>query len=58
MNRIRKELLVLACLVLPFSQLSYAEPKSGYELIKAPDFEFYDDRFNPENPKTSELYIL
>ncbi len=33
------------------------QPKSGYELIKAPDFEYYDERFNPNNPETSELDI-
>jgi AraC family transcriptional regulator len=33
------------------------QPKSGYELIKAPDFEYYDDRFDPDNPEKSELDI-
>ena len=33
------------------------QPKSGYELIKAPDFEYYDERFNPGNPEASELDI-
>ena len=33
------------------------QPKSGCELIKAPDFEYYDERFNPVNPETSELDI-
>ena len=35
------------------------QPKSGYELIKAPDFEFYDERFKPNDPDHSEvdLYI-
>jgi AraC family transcriptional regulator len=33
------------------------QPKSGYELIKAPDFEYYDERFNPDNPQASELDI-
>lgn len=33
------------------------QPKSGYELIKAPDFEYYDERFNPDHPEISELDI-
>jgi AraC family transcriptional regulator len=33
------------------------QPKSGYELIKAPDFEYYDERFDPGNPEASELEI-
>ncbi|MEW6184104.1 MAG: AraC family transcriptional regulator [Thermodesulfobacteriota bacterium] len=32
-------------------------PKSGHELIKAPDFEYYDERFHPGNPEISELDI-
>jgi AraC family transcriptional regulator len=33
------------------------QPKSGYELVKAPDFEYYDERFNPDKPVSSELDI-
>ncbi|MBI4764573.1 MAG: AraC family transcriptional regulator [Deltaproteobacteria bacterium] len=33
------------------------QPKSGYELTKAPDFEYYDERFNPDHPEASELDI-
>ncbi|MBU4315736.1 MAG: effector binding domain-containing protein [Proteobacteria bacterium] len=33
------------------------QPKSGYELIKAPDFECYDERFRPDQPEISELDI-
>jgi AraC family transcriptional regulator len=33
------------------------QPKSGYELVKAPDFEYYDERFNPDKPEASELDI-
>ncbi|MBA3028742.1 MAG: helix-turn-helix domain-containing protein [Desulfobacteraceae bacterium] len=33
------------------------QPKSGYELIKAPDFEYYDERFRPDQPEISELDI-
>jgi AraC family transcriptional regulator len=33
------------------------QPKSGYELMKAPDFEYYDQRFDPDNPEASELEI-
>jgi AraC family transcriptional regulator len=33
------------------------QPNSGYELKKAPDFEYYDERFHPENPDASELDI-
>ena len=35
------------------------QPKSGRELIKAPDFEFYDERFHADNPEKSalDLYI-
>ena len=33
------------------------QPKSGYELIKAPDFEYYDQRFDPDHPEASELDI-
>ena len=45
--------------VLETYQAIYAvwQPKSGYELIKAPDFEYYDERFNPDNPEASELDI-
>jgi AraC family transcriptional regulator len=45
--------------ILETYQAVYAvwQPKSGYELLKAPDFEYYDERFNPDNPETSELDI-
>ena len=32
-------------------------PKSGYELLKAPDFEYYDKRFDPDNEEESEIDI-
>ena len=45
--------------ILETYQAIYAvwQPKSGYELIKAPDFEYYDERFKPDNPEVSELDI-
>ena len=45
--------------ILETYQAIYAvwQPKSGYELIKAPDFEYYDERFNPDHPEVSELDI-
>jgi AraC family transcriptional regulator len=45
--------------ILETYQAIYAvwQPKSGYELIKAPDFEYYDERFYPDNPEVSELDI-
>jgi AraC family transcriptional regulator len=45
--------------ILETYQAIYAvwQPKAGYELIKAPDFEYYDERFNPDNPEASELDI-
>ena len=45
--------------ILETYQAIYAvwQPKSGYELIKAPDFEYYDERFDPDNPEASELDI-
>jgi AraC family transcriptional regulator len=45
--------------ILETYQAIYAawQPKSGYELIKAPDFEYYDERFNPDHPEASELDI-
>ncbi|MFC1819755.1 GyrI-like domain-containing protein [Thermodesulfobacteriota bacterium] len=32
-------------------------PKLGYDFAKAPDFEYYDDRFDEDNQETSELDI-
>ena len=32
-------------------------PKSGYDLVRAPDFEYYDERFDPDNQEESELDI-
>jgi AraC family transcriptional regulator len=45
--------------ILETYQAIYAvwQSKSGYELIKAPDFEYYDERFNPDNPEASEVDI-
>jgi AraC family transcriptional regulator len=45
--------------ILDTYQTVYAvwQPKSGYKLKKAPDFEYYDERFKPENPEASELDI-
>jgi sulfur-oxidizing protein SoxA len=48
MKRMRKEILLLACMVLPLSQLTYAEPKSGYEYVKPETRVMQDDDFaNP-----------
>lgn len=33
------------------------QPQSGYEFLKAPDFEYYDQRFDPDHPEVSELEI-
>jgi AraC family transcriptional regulator len=33
------------------------QPKSGYDLVKAPDFEYYNERFDPDNQEESELDI-
>jgi AraC family transcriptional regulator len=45
--------------ILETYQAIYAvwQPKSGCQLKKAPDFEYYDERFNPDNPEVSELDI-
>ena len=32
-------------------------PKSGNDLLKAPDFEYYDKRFDPDNEEESEFDI-
>jgi AraC family transcriptional regulator len=32
-------------------------PKSGYSLLKAPDFEYYDERFNPDIEEDSEFDV-
>ena len=32
-------------------------PKSGYELLKTPDFEYYDERFDPDTEEDSEFDI-
>ena len=33
------------------------QPKSGCELVKAPDFEYYDERFDADNQEDSEMDI-
>lgn len=33
------------------------QPKSDCELVKAPDFEYYDERFDADNQENSEMYI-
>ena len=33
------------------------QPKSDCELVKSPDFEYYDARFDPDNQEASELDI-
>jgi AraC family transcriptional regulator len=33
------------------------QPRSGYEHVEAPDFELYDENFNPADPLHSEMYI-
>lgn len=33
------------------------QPRSGYERVEAPDFELYDEEFDPENPQQSKMYV-